>query len=77
MDSFIVLFISFHLNPATNWDLKLIIGMWLVKYVYKVIMAIILTPVIYLVHILIESYLGEPLATQLKEHAIQQKTGFF
>lgn len=76
-DSFIVLFISFHINPSTNWDLKLIVGMWLVKYVYKVIMAILLTPLIYLIHIAIESYLGEALAAQLKERAMQQKTGFF
>lgn len=69
-DSFIVLFISFHLNPATNWDLKLIFAIGIVKYLYKFIMAVALTPVIYLVHEMIDVYLGDELATQLKQRAM-------
>lgn len=72
-DSFIVLFISFHLNPATQWDLHVIMALGTVKYSYKLIIAIGLTPLIYLLHTAIDSYLGEPLATQLKEQAMQQE----
>ena len=73
-DSFIVLFISFHVNPATNWDLTVIIAMGTVKYSYKLIVAVALTPLIYLLHIAIDNYLGEPLANQLKRQAMQQNT---
>jgi len=69
-DSFIVLFISFHLNPATNWDLTLIFAIGIVKYLYKFIMAVALTPIIYFVHEIIDAYLGEELATQLKQRAM-------
>lgn len=73
-DSFIVLFISFHVNPATHWDITLIIAMGTVKYSYKLIVAVALTPLIYLLHIAIDDYLGESLANQLKREAMQQDT---
>ncbi|OQW92159.1 MAG: hypothetical protein BWK79_15270 [Beggiatoa sp. IS2] len=71
VDSFIVLFISFHLNPATQWDITLIFTMFIIKYLYKFIIAIAFTPLIYLLHNLIDAYLGEPLATELKRRAMQ------
>ncbi len=76
IDSFVVLFISFHLNPATNWDLKTILIMGLVKYFYKFIIALLMTPVLYGVHIAIDYYLGEPLATHLKERAMNNREPF-
>jgi hypothetical protein len=74
IDSFIVLIIAFHLNPSTNWDLKLVLIMGMVKYFYKFVMALALTPVIYFVHVLIDRYLGEPLATYLKQQAMKERT---
>jgi uncharacterized integral membrane protein (TIGR00697 family) len=70
-DSFIVLFISYSLNPDTQWDLTLILSIFLVKYIYKMLMAVLLTPIIYLVHNIIDWYLGEPLATELKNQAMK------
>lgn len=72
VDSFIVLFISFHMNPATQWDIKLIFTMFVIKYLYKFIIAIAMTPLIYLLHNVIDTYLGETLATELKQRAMQQ-----
>jgi len=72
VDSFIVLAIAFHFNPATQWELKTILLLGLVKYFYKFIMAILLTPLIYLLHRLIDNYLGEPLATEMKREAMSQ-----
>jgi len=72
VDSFIVLFIAFHLNPATQWDLKTILLLGLVKYVYKFIMALLLTPLIYLLHYVIDRYLGEEMATALKNEAMSE-----
>ncbi len=72
VDSFVVLIISFHVNPATNWDLSLVLAIGFVKYFYKFIMALILTPLVYMLHNMIDYYLGEPLASQLKQRAMQE-----
>lgn len=76
IDTYIVLIIAFHINPQTNWDLGLILVIGTTKYIYKFIMAIALTPLIYIVHILIDEYLGEETATRLKQHAMQDKRTF-
>jgi hypothetical protein len=73
-DSFIVLFISFRLNPDAQWDITLIISIFLVKYTYKMVVAVLLTPLIYLMHNFIDWYLGEPLATELKNQAMKTPT---
>lgn len=70
VDSFIVLFISFHINPATRWDLKLIFTLFVIKYLYKFIIALAMTPLIYLIHNIIDAYLGESLAVELKQRAM-------
>jgi hypothetical protein len=72
IDSFIVLIIAFHINPNANWDLKTIIIIGTVKYLYKFIMAFLLTPVIYLLHYFIDYYLGESLATEMKKRALRE-----
>jgi uncharacterized integral membrane protein (TIGR00697 family) len=68
IDSYVVLIIAFYIG--SDWDLVRVIAIGTVNYFYKFGMAIILTPVIYLVHYIIDNYLGEPLATKLKEEAI-------
>jgi hypothetical protein len=40
--------------------------------VYKFVVALALTPLLYLVHFGIEKYLGADLATSLKNQAIQE-----
>lgn len=72
-DSFIVLFVSFRLNPDTQWDITLIISIFLVKYIYKMVIAVLLTPFIYLMHNMIDRYLGESLATELKNQAMKSE----
>lgn len=71
VDSYIVLFISYYFNPHTNWDVKIILVMGGVKYSYKFFMVFALTPLIYLLHGIIDNYLGEPLASKMKEKAMQ------
>lgn len=68
VDSFIVLYIAFVLGPA-QWELSLMFAVGTVNYIYKFIMAIVLTPVIYFTHHLIDNYLGTELAEQLKLEA--------
>jgi hypothetical protein len=72
-DSFIVLFVSFRLNPDTQWDITLIISIFLIKYIYKMVVAVLLTPFIYLMHNMIDRYLGESLATELKNQAMKSE----
>ena len=67
VDSFIVLFIAFYIGA--NWSLVTVLAIGTVNYIYKVLMAVLLTPAIYLGHYLIDNYLGEELAEQLKQDA--------
>src|ERR1700712_1877599 len=55
VDSFIVLFIAFKIGKDWSWQLVLAICM--VNYAYKFTVAIILTPVIYIIEHRIEKYL--------------------
>lgn len=56
VDSFVVLYIAFFVFG--NWEIEQIFAVGAVNYIYKVIVAIGLTPVIYLAHGLIDRYLG-------------------
>ncbi len=70
IDSFIVLLIAFHIG--SDWDLVRVLAIGVVNYTYKFTMAILLTPVIYGVHGLIERYLGHDLAGEMKAVAAEQ-----
>ncbi len=68
IDSFVVLFIAFYIGA--DWDLVRVLVIGLVGYTYKFSMAILLTPLIYLAHYLIDSYLGHDVADKLKTSAL-------
>ncbi len=70
IDSFVVLIIAFYIGA--DWDLVRVLAIGVVNYIYKFTMAILLTPVIYGVHYLIEGYLGDDLAHVLKLEASAQ-----
>lgn len=67
IDSFVVLVIAFKLGADWSWALVLAVGFN--NYIYKFVVAVVLTPVIYLGHTLIEKYLGHDLALKLKTEA--------
>ncbi|MEQ9403402.1 MAG: queuosine precursor transporter [Cyclobacteriaceae bacterium] len=71
VDSFVVLGIAFYiLAPAdSRWPLSQVLSVGIINYMYKFFVAIVLTPVIYLGHYLIDRYLGKDLADQLKTEA--------
>lgn len=56
IDSFVILAIAF--NLLGNWSMAQVIKVGLVQYSYKIVLAILLTPVIYLAHSLIDKYLN-------------------
>ncbi len=73
IDSFVVLFLAFYvfnLNSPTKWSFALIMAVCIVNYIYKVFVAIVLTPLLYIFHLAIENYLGAELATKLKNEAM-------
>ncbi len=63
IDSFIVLFIAFYVG--NNWSFNFVIAVCCINYLYKFTMAIILTPLLYLIHYLIRLYLGDEKANEM------------
>lgn len=72
IDSFVVLYIAF-LGVFSN---EQIIAIGITNYLYKFSVAILLTPVIYLGHYLIDNYLGKENAEQLSEEAANRSNSF-
>lgn len=76
IDSFVVLFIAFYIGPrvsggqGTPWTFALVMTVCVGNYLYKFVMAVILTPVVYLVHGWIERYLGREDAMAMKRAAM-------
>lgn len=56
IDSLLVTLIAFY--AFGNWSLKQAISVALVGYIYKFVVAVLMTPVIYFAHGLIDKYLG-------------------
>ncbi len=67
IDSFVVLFIAFYIGAG--WDLKLVIAIGIVNYMYKFFIAVVLTPLLYLIHEVIDRYLGKDLSEELMREA--------
>lgn len=67
-DSLIVLYIAFVIGPQ-HWPVSLWLAVATVNYAYKVCAAIALTPVIYALRRLLDGWLGQPLADELKAKA--------
>jgi uncharacterized integral membrane protein (TIGR00697 family) len=71
IDSYVVLFIAFGIGAG--WPLSQIFAIGTVNYIYKFIIAILSTPLVYLSHLAIEKYLGPELAQSLKMEAMLKK----
>lgn len=67
VDSFIVLFIAFKIGQ--DWSYQRVLAICMVNYSYKFTMAIILTPLIYLIEGRIINYIGKDVAHQMKLEA--------
>jgi len=68
VDSFVVLYIAFVLGPQ-QWPVALFLAVGTVNYCYKMVMAVLLSPLIYLARHMIERYLGPVEAARLKAEA--------
>lgn len=69
IDSYIVLLIDFYWGAG--WSLQQVLAIGTVNYVYKFVMAIVLTPFIYLSHNIIDNYLGRSVARDMKLAAMR------
>lgn len=67
IDSFVVIYIAFYIGG--DWTFKQIIAVGLVGYIYKFIVALSVTPILYIVHAAIDRYLGKDLAHRMMKHA--------
>lgn len=72
IDSFVVLYIAF----AGTFSNQQIIAIGLTNYLYKFSVAILLTPVIYAGHYLIDRYLGKENAARISQDAAQNSSTF-
>ncbi len=64
IDSYVVLLIAFYWGAG--WDIQTIIVLGLVSYTYKFVVAVLMTPVVYLAHFFIEKHLGKEAADELR-----------
>lgn len=76
-DSFVVLFIAFKLGPqlvgnVEPWAWNQLMAVAVVQYAYKFLMAVLLTPLLYIVHNWIDRYLGHETAAAMKEKAMAE-----
>ncbi len=76
IDSFIVLFIAFYIGKRLQtgqgdpWTLNQVLTTGTGNYLYKFVVALLMTPVIYYIHHLIERYLGKTTAAEMKKAAM-------
>ena len=75
-DSFVVLYIAFKLGPQLTgiidpWPWSILLAVCTVQYTYKFLVAVLLTPVIYLAHNWMDKYLGEEVAAEMKRKAAE------
>ena len=72
IDSFVVLYIAF----IGVFSGEQIVAIGITNYIYKFSVAILLTPLIYLGHYVIDRYLGKENAQKLSEEAAQKSNSF-
>jgi len=72
IDSFVVLGIAFYVFG--NWSLSQIIAVGIMNYIYKMTVAIVLTPLLYLAHGIIDRYLGKELTAEMIEEASENES---
>lgn len=72
IDSFVVLIVAFYF--LGGWSLTQVMAVGVTNYIYKFLIAILLTPILYIAHYLIDGYLGKELAEAMMEEASSQET---
>ena len=71
IDSYVVLFIAFYWGA--DWSAVTVLKIGTINYIYKLSVAILLTPVLYVVHSGIDRYLGRELSEKMMKTAMESK----
>lgn len=69
IDSYIVLFIAFYFGA--DWSAERVLAIGTMNYLYKLGIALLMIPVLYGVHALIDMYLGKRLAKEMMDEAVK------
>ena len=79
VDSFVVLFFAFYiLAPAgLRWSIPQLLAVSTINYIYKFVVAVLLTPLIYLSHSFIARYLGRSGAENMATAAARRGRSFW
>lgn len=75
IDSFVVITIAFYVFGNPRWSFEQILSAGLVGYSYKFLVAIMMTPILYVSHFIIQQYLGKENSVKIAEQA--SKSNFF
>jgi hypothetical protein len=75
LDSFVVLTIAFYFFG--NWSLQQVIAVGIINYMYKFVVAIALTPLLYVGHFFIDRFLGKENADKMAEEAASKSHRLF
>jgi uncharacterized integral membrane protein (TIGR00697 family) len=67
-DSFIVLYIAFVLGPQ-HWPTAQFLAVGAVNYAYKMLAAVVVIPLLYLVHAGVRRYLGRGEVERMRDEA--------
>ena len=78
IDSFVVLTIAFYILAAkeNRWSLEQVFAVGTINYIYKFIVAVVLTTLLYVAHGIIDRYLGKEKAEQMMEEAASDSQKF-
>lgn len=71
IDSYIVLFIAFYFGA--DWSISTVLKIGTINYLYKLGVAMLLTPVLYAVHAGIDRYLGADLSKKMMKSAMENE----
>jgi queuosine precursor transporter len=77
IDSYVVVVIAFYIYPmlvpgnGSPWSVQQVVTVCTGGYLYKFLIALLMTPILYVIHYFIERYLGPELATEMKAKAAE------
>lgn len=74
IDSFVVLIIAFYFFG--NWSWSQVISVGIMNYIYKFVIAVIVTPLLYVGHFFIDRYLGKEIADKMSTEASVDRSLF-
>lgn len=69
IDSFVVITIAFYVFGNPRWSIEQIFSVGIVGYSYKFLVAVMMTPILYVSHYVIQQYLGKENAITIAEQA--------